>query len=106
MIYVARWLRYGNDRVQGGVICSIIKDLCASLVPSLQCLVDIIRADLDTSVAESFREGSIRSHFHTAIAIDGITLSLSKGAALDVCDGSSKCRDVIDPPVNHKGIQL
>lgn len=76
------------------------------LGPSLWGLVDDFRAGLNRLVAEAFRAVSISSHFDVDTNIDGFIVRLSEGTASDDGDGSTKGRNVVDPPADPAVIEL
>lgn len=79
---------------------SIVEDSCPSMGPLLRSFVENFHADLNRLLSERFRAGPVVSQFHANVAIDGITSRFLEGAVSDNGDGSTKCGDVIDPPVD------
>lgn len=92
--------------VKDGTFRSIVENSIASLWPSIRSLAENFGPGFNWSVNESFREGSIASHIHTAAAVEGITLRSSKGAASDDGDGAANVGNVVDLPLDPEVIEL
>lgn len=89
-----------------GVMWSTIEDWCESLGMFLRGLGENSRVGLNKSINEAFCAGSIGSPFHANTAIDGTTLHFLEGTASNDGDGSTKSKDVVDPPADRKAIEL
>lgn len=76
------------------VIGSVVEDLYASLGLSPKCLVEEFLSSPNSIASEAFCADTYGSQYHADDAVDGITVRLSEGTALNDTNGSTKSEDV------------
>lgn len=84
---------------------SILEEFCSLLSPSQRSLVENFYTGLNKLVSEAFCASSVPSQ-QASVAIDGITLCFSEGAASDNIEGFDIDEEVVDPPANPEVIGL
>lgn len=74
----------------------IVRDMCATLRPSLKGFLENLGVDFNNSVSDTFCLGFFGAHFHADTAIKDNTPHFSGGTAFGFGGASTKGEDIAD----------